>query len=159
MKQLILSLAVIGAIMAVGTAEAQKKSPPKKLYRWVDKDGKVQFSDSLPPEAIDQARTELNNSGRVVADVDRALTPEERAAADAAAAEADRLEAEAERTRKTEEAMLASYETEDDLRNSQATKVTMLQQTLEEERQTDVQLTNLAERFVNPQSIRSSRPT
>ena len=130
MKHLVLSFAVIGSIVAAGAADAQK-SPPKKLYRWVDKDGKVQFSDSLPPEAIDQARTELSNTGRVVADVARALSPEERAAADAAAAEAARLEAEAEKTRQTEEAMLASYETEDDLRHSQATKVTMLQQTLE----------------------------
>ena len=130
MKHLVLSFAVIGSIVAAGAADAQK-SPPKKLYRWVDKDGKVQFSDSLPPEAIVQARTELSNTGRVVADVDRALSPEERAAADAAAAEAARLEAEAEKTRQTEEAMLASYETEDDLRHSQATKVTMLQQTLE----------------------------
>jgi ferritin-like metal-binding protein YciE len=34
----------------------------------------------------------------------------------------------------------------------------LLQQTLEEERATDQKLTHLAERFVNPQSIRSSRP-
>ena len=31
-----------------------------EVYRWVDKDGKVQFSDALPPEAVDQARTEIN---------------------------------------------------------------------------------------------------
>jgi ferritin-like metal-binding protein YciE len=34
----------------------------------------------------------------------------------------------------------------------------LLQQTLEEERAADEKLTRLAERFVNPQSIRSSRP-
>lgn len=34
----------------------------------------------------------------------------------------------------------------------------LLQQTLEEERATDEKLTHLAERFVNPQSIRSSHP-
>jgi ferritin-like metal-binding protein YciE len=34
----------------------------------------------------------------------------------------------------------------------------LLQQTLEEERATDEKLTHLAQRFVNPQSIRSSRP-
>jgi ferritin-like metal-binding protein YciE len=34
----------------------------------------------------------------------------------------------------------------------------LLQQTLEEERATDEKLTNLAERFVNPQSLRSGRP-
>ena len=34
----------------------------------------------------------------------------------------------------------------------------MLQQTLEEERAADQKLTHLAERFVNPQSVRTSRP-
>lgn len=34
----------------------------------------------------------------------------------------------------------------------------LLQQTLEEERATDERLTHLAERFVNPQTIRASRP-
>ena len=34
----------------------------------------------------------------------------------------------------------------------------LLQQTLEEERAADERLTHLAERFVNPQSIRSTRP-
>ena len=79
MKQLILSLAVIGAIMAVGTAEAQKKSPPKKLYRWVDKDGKVQFSDSLPPEAIEAAiasqRTSLTGLLLLAAEAELAGRP------------------------------------------------------------------------------------
>ena len=34
----------------------------------------------------------------------------------------------------------------------------LLQQTLEEERAADEKLTHLAERFVNPQSIRRPRP-
>jgi hypothetical protein len=123
-------LAALGAVAVSGVAEAQTP-PPKKLYRWVDKDGKVQFSDSLPPEAIDQARTELNpTSGRVVADVGRALTAEEQAAADAAAAlEAERA-AEAERVRKTEEAMVASFESEEDLRKSVQERISLLQETL-----------------------------
>ncbi|KAA3639862.1 MAG: DUF4124 domain-containing protein [Proteobacteria bacterium] len=49
-----------------------------KLYKWVDEDGKVHYSDKVPPEYIDQAREELNKSGVVKGSVDRALTPEER---------------------------------------------------------------------------------
>src|SRR5688572_13272381 len=98
MTRLFLSLAVIAALLAAGPADAQKRAPAKKLYRWIDKDGKVQFSDSLPPEAIDQARTELNNAGRVVADVDRAMTAEERAAAEQAAREAAERAAAEEQT-------------------------------------------------------------
>jgi hypothetical protein len=131
MKRLILCIAVATALVATAPVDAAKQPAGKKLYRWVDKDGKVQFSDSLPPEAIDQARTEMSNSGRVVRDVDRALTPEELAAAELAAAEAARLEAEAEQQRKSEEAMLASFQTEEDLKRSMNLRVTLLQQTLD----------------------------
>lgn len=50
-----------------------------KLYKWVDEDGRVHYSDKVPPEQIDQAREELNKVGVVKERVDRALTPEERA--------------------------------------------------------------------------------
>ncbi|MCX7544777.1 DUF4124 domain-containing protein [Marinicella gelatinilytica] len=49
-----------------------------KLYKWVDEDGKVHYSDKVPPEYNDQARQELNKTGVVKDTVDRALTPEER---------------------------------------------------------------------------------
>jgi hypothetical protein len=127
-----LSLAVVSALLAAGTADAQKQPTQKKLYRWVDKDGKVQFSDALPPEAVDQARTEFNaSSGTTTATVDRALTAEERAAK----AEADRLQAiadkEAEQARKTEAAMIASFQNEDELRHSFTNRIDLLKQTLE----------------------------
>lgn len=49
-----------------------------KLYKWVDEDGRVHYSDKVPPDQIDQAREELNQVGVVKERVDRALTPEER---------------------------------------------------------------------------------
>lgn len=131
MIRALLSLAVVSALLVAGTADAQATAQ-KKLYRWVDKDGKVQFSDALPPEAVDQARTEFNaESGSTTAVVDRALTPEERAAK----AEADRLQAiadkEAEQARKTEAAMIASFQNEDELRHSFTNRIDLLKQTLE----------------------------
>lgn len=132
MKRILISLAVISTLLITGSVEAQKnKAPSKKLYRWVDSEGKVHFSDSLPPEAIDQARTEMSGTGRVVADVDRAMTAEERAAREKAQAEAARREAEALQTRQSEEAMLASFQTEEDLKRSMNVRVSLLQQTLE----------------------------
>ncbi|GAB2500620.1 DUF4124 domain-containing protein [Arenimonas alkanexedens] len=127
-----LSLAVASALLVSVTADAQQRPTQKKLYRWVDKDGKVQFSDALPPEAVDQARTEFNaDSGSTMATVDRALTAEERTAKD----EADRLQAIAdkasEQSRKTEAAMIASFQNEDELRNSFTNRIDLLKQTLE----------------------------
>lgn len=131
MIRALLSLAVMSGLLASGVADAQKP-PQKKLYRWVDKDGKVQFSDALPPEAVDQARTEFNaNSGSTTAQVDRALTEEERIAK----AEADRLQAiaekEAEQARKTEAAMIASFQNEDELKRSFNNRIDLVKQTLE----------------------------
>ena len=132
MIRALLSLAVASSLLASGLADAQQPPAQKKLYRWVDKDGKVQFSDALPPEAVDQARTEFNAaSGSTTAQVERALTEEERAAK----AEADRLQAiaekEAEQARKTEAAMIASFQTEDELKRSFNNRIDLVKQTLE----------------------------
>jgi hypothetical protein len=129
MIRTLISLAVLSALLAAGNADAQER---KKLYRWVDKDGKVQFSDALPPEAVDQARTEINSvSGRATASVDRALTDEERIAKEKEDAEKARLEKDAEHARMTEEAMIASFQTEEDLRRSFQVRVELMQQTLD----------------------------
>jgi hypothetical protein len=130
MVRKLLSFAVMSAVLAAGLAGAQEK--PKKLYRWVDKDGKVQFSDALSPEAVDQARTEINaQSGMATAQVDRALTAEERAAKEKADAEKARAEKDAEQARMTEEAMIASFQTEDDLKRSFQVRIELMQQTLD----------------------------
>jgi hypothetical protein len=48
-----------------------------KLYRWVDENGKVHYSDKVPPEHVKQARTELDERGLTKEQVERAKTPEE----------------------------------------------------------------------------------
>jgi vacuolar-type H+-ATPase subunit H len=126
-----LSLAVIATLLLAGIAEAQQNKP-KKLYRWVDKEGKVQFSDTLPPEAVDQARTEISaQSGLATAVVERALTPEERAAQEIIDAALAKANQEAEQVRQTEEAMIASFQTEADLKRSFEVRTSLLQQTLD----------------------------
>ncbi|HET6604932.1 MAG TPA: DUF4124 domain-containing protein [Xanthomonadaceae bacterium] len=106
--------AALAATMALacGGAEAQK------LYRWVDKDGKVRYSDALPPEAVDQAREELNKQGMAVKRVDRAMTPEERAELEAAAASQARREQLQAEQAKRDHILLASYPRESDLARS-----------------------------------------
>jgi hypothetical protein len=129
MNRKLVCLAVLAALFASGGALAKDES--KKLYRWVDKDGKVQFSDTLPPEALEHARTEISAaSGRTTGAVDRALTPEEQAEHDRLAAEAERAQRDAEKERQTEEAMLASFQSEEDLRRSFGMRVTLMQENL-----------------------------
>jgi len=134
----ILGVMLVAALLS-GAAEAQKK----KLYRWVDKEGKVHYDEALPPEAVNQARTEFSAaSGSQTGSVDRALTPEELAAqAAAAAANADKEKIEAEQKRQ-EEVMLATYSNENDLRRAYGERITLLKTTLES---TDVSIKNVRE--------------
>lgn len=131
MKPMQLGVALLAALLVAGAAQAQDKKG-KKLYRWVDKDGKVHYDDALPPEAVGQARREFSAStGSSTGSVDRALTEAERAAlaqqqqADAIAA------AQAEQERRNEEAMVTSYVTEADLRRAYDERISLLKQTLE----------------------------
>lgn len=49
----------------------------KKMYRWVDDQGNVYFSDQVPPEHVKHRREALNKRGQVVDVIERAKTPEE----------------------------------------------------------------------------------
>jgi hypothetical protein len=137
----ILAAALSVAILATSALAQDKKGP--KLYRWVDKDGKVHYDDALPPEAVNQARKEFNAaSGNTTGSVDRALTPEERAALEAQAArDAEAAKSDEERKHQ-EEVMMATYGTENDLRRAYGERLTLLKTTLES---TDVSIKNVRE--------------
>ena len=109
-----------GLLLAVPfTVPAQSRDGgkvEKKLYCW--NEGKERIcSDSLPADAVNHAREEFNaKSGLRNAQVQRALTDEERAAA-STVAQQQQLDLMAEQTRqRTEQAMLSTYGSEDDLR-------------------------------------------
>jgi len=50
------------------------------LYRWVDENGKVIYSDKLPPKASNLGHTELNKQGTTLKVAPRAKTEAEQAA-------------------------------------------------------------------------------
>jgi len=120
----LVTLAVVTALIAAlgsSTAWAQK------LYRWTDKDGKEHYSDTLPSEAIDAAREELNKtSGSSVGQVERALTPAERAAlAETAQAEAEVAKREDDQ-RQRDRVLLSSYPGEAELQRSYNERLTLV---------------------------------
>ncbi len=49
----------------------------KNMYRWVDEDGRVFFSDQVPQDQIQHKRESLNQDARVVEVVDEAKTKEQ----------------------------------------------------------------------------------
>ena len=70
-KSLAVTCALVIATGIAGHSQAQ-------LYKWVDENGKVQYSDTVPPAAVDRARKELRSDGTVKNETQRAANAEER---------------------------------------------------------------------------------
>ena len=117
-----LSLAVLIAAACCAPAFAAK------LYKWTDENGKVHFSDRVPPEQVKQARSELNSQGVSVKQTERAKTPEEIAAAKAEAEEAARLQKIADEQRRSDETLINSYASEDDLKRAYEANLELIEQ-------------------------------
>lgn len=88
------------------------------VYRWVDEDGEVHYSETLPPEQSGKAHDRLTREGLLAERIERVKTREELAALKAEqeqateAAERERLQAQRDRM------FLAAFPTEDDVRQS-----------------------------------------
>jgi len=86
-----------------------------KLYRWVDENGKVHYSDRVPPEASQGEHSRLNERGITVQREEAAKTPEEVAREE----EVQRLRDEQKRLAKEQqahdEALLRTFRSEDDI--------------------------------------------
>lgn len=117
-------------ILLIFASSAWTQDGPK-LYRWVGPDGKPHYSDTLPPEALNQARQELSaKSGITLKQVDRAQTTEERTAAQAKA-DADEKAAELiQKAKQNDQVLLSSYPTEADLKRAYKERIDLQNETL-----------------------------
>lgn len=90
-------------------------SEAAKLYKWVDEDGHTHYSDKIPPKESRRARTELDESGVTVNQVDAAKSREQLLRE----AEEERLRKEqhrlAEKQRQADRVLLRTFRTEDDI--------------------------------------------
>jgi len=118
------------AVLLVFVSSALGQEAPK-LYRWVSADGKVHYSDDLPPEALNEARQELSSkSGITLKQVDRAQTVEERTAAQAKS-DADAKAAEAiEHAKQSDQVLLSSYPSENELKRAYDERIALQSETL-----------------------------
>lgn len=125
MKQI---LTVFAALLLTATAEA-------KLYKWVDEDGKVHYSDKVPPDQIKNAREELNQHGVVKDKVDRALTDEEKAARADELKRKRELAAQqkqaAEALAKEKNKILMSYSSADQIKRLKSERVSALKRNIQ----------------------------
>ena len=83
-----------------------------KMYKWVDAQGNVHYTDTPPPESAGQGNSEVKKSGTVVKRTESTEEREKRLAAEAA--EKERKKAAAEQARK-DRALLATYTSEQEI--------------------------------------------
>lgn len=83
-----------------------------KLYKWVDAQGNVHYTDTLPPSAAAQGNAEMSKTGNIVKKTESAEEKRKRLAEEAEAAE--RKKAADEQARK-DRALLSTYTTEQEI--------------------------------------------
>ncbi|MEO5342837.1 MAG: DUF4124 domain-containing protein [Gammaproteobacteria bacterium SHHR-1] len=86
-----------------------------KLYRWVDENGNVFFSDKVPPSEAQHERKQLDDRGMVVESTSRARTPEEIAREQELERRRQELKRLAEEQKQKDELLLSTYQHEDDI--------------------------------------------
>ncbi len=99
----------------------------ERMYKWIDADGNVQYSNRMPPEAAQHERKEISEQGRVVKVYSAPKTEEEKAEAKRLA----ELEAKKrERARKRaihDRSLLETYANKEDMLNAQEGKISMVE--------------------------------
>ena len=68
MRNFLILMLIIGGM----TTDASAK---KKLYKWVDDNGQVHYSDKVPPKQIKKEHQELSGHGVVLEKIGGAWTP------------------------------------------------------------------------------------
>ena len=85
------------------------------LYKWVDEQGNIHYSDRVPPEEVQRARSEMDKRGLTVKRTEAARTPEDIAKEQELArlrAERERVEAE---QKSVDQVLLRTFRSEDDV--------------------------------------------
>lgn len=98
----------------------------KKMYRWVDENGKVFFSDVVPPDQVQHQRETRNENARVLDVVEKAKSPEE-------LEQQRRLEALRKEQEKiiakqavSDKVLLSTYRSVDDIQQALTNKLTLM---------------------------------
>jgi hypothetical protein len=142
---ILLVVAAVSSIAAIDGAQSQTR----RIYSWVDENGKVQYGDRVPPQYANQDRDVLNHHGVRVGFEEGEITEAERLANE----ERERA-AEAERQAKAaiarhDRMLLETYLSVDDIEDLRNRRIELLESQI---KLTEVYLGNLRKRLVSLQS-------
>lgn len=105
------------ALSCLLVAAAMLSALPSRAetYKWIDKEGRVQYTDRLPAEAASRGNVELNKQGMPKKITDPALTPEQRRILEEKQEQEQQQQRAALRQQYQENALLSSYTSENDI--------------------------------------------
>lgn len=81
----------------------------ERLYKWVDEQGNVQYSDKPPAQPVQRGVTEINRRGMVVKQTEGILTPEQKQQREALAAQQKLDEQKQFEARRRDKALVDSF--------------------------------------------------
>jgi len=84
-------------------------------YKWVDENGKVHYTDKLPPEQVDKASTQIDKQGVTVKRIEPAPTAEQKRAKAEQEARDKQLAKERELIDRRDRALLSTYTMESEI--------------------------------------------
>ena len=109
------SAMTLAAMVAAAVALLGARPATAAMYKWVDDQGVVHYSDKVPAEAVNKGATVLDKQGRQVKQIEAAPTPEQRKAKEADEEEKRAAAKSQEDQARKDRALLLSYTTEGEI--------------------------------------------
>ena len=106
-----------------------------KLYKWVDENGNIRYSDQIPPNQAKQGHSQLNSQGVVVSTQDKAKTEAQLAAEAKAKREREAREAEQARLKRIQDqkdqVLLMTFSSEEELEHARLDRIEVLESVIQ----------------------------
>ena len=99
----------------------------ERMYKWVDANGQVHYSNQLPPEAVQQEREVINKQGRTLKVYQAPLSPEEKVEAEQLAELDARKKELAEKRANHDRSLLATYSSKKDMYKARDGKISAIE--------------------------------
>lgn len=119
------------ALLILSLALAVPLAAQTKLYRWVDDEGRIHYTDKIPAEYADQARARLNDQGMAVESIEAAPSPDQVQAARAKAEAAAQARRDKEEQRRLDRVLLNSYTRVSDIESARDAEILAMQRTVD----------------------------
>lgn len=151
MRKLGVTLLVVAAIALPSISSAQ--SQPKRLYKWTDRNGVVQYGDKVPPEYANLDRNVLNDQGVAIGFVEGEVTAEERAVIAEREKAAETLRLARAEVAQRDRMLLETYLSVADIEDLRDRRLELLESQI---KVTELYLSNLRQRLIGLQEEASA---